>query len=73
MFRFFTSIFNKKKTPHINFNVLKTDIHSHLIPGLDDGAPDMDTAISLIQELQKLGFKKLITNYFKLWKKVKQL
>ena len=53
---------NKKKTfEPLDFSVLKTDIHSHFIPGIDDGAPDMETTISLIKEMQGLGFKKVIT------------
>lgn len=36
------------------------DIHSHLIPGIDDGAKDMDTAIMLILQLKALGYKKLV-------------
>ena len=45
----------------LDFSVLKTDIHSHFIPGIDDGSPDMGTTISLIKEMQGLGFKKVIT------------
>lgn len=45
----------------LDFSVLKTDIHSHFIPGIDDGSPDMETTISLIKEMQGLGFKKVIT------------
>ena len=46
----------------LDFSILKTDIHSHFIPGIDDGSPDMETTISLIKEMQQLGFKKLITS-----------
>lgn len=45
----------------LDFSVLKTDIHSHFIPGIDDGAPNMKEAVTLIVEMQKLGYKKLIT------------
>lgn len=45
----------------IDFATLKTDIHSHLIPGIDDGSPDMETTVVLIREMQKLGFQKVIT------------
>ncbi|MCH9741458.1 MAG: capsular biosynthesis protein, partial [Epsilonproteobacteria bacterium] len=38
-----------------------TDIHSHLIPGIDDGAVDIETSIQLIEELKNLGYTKLIT------------
>lgn len=36
-------------------------MHSHLIPGIDDGSPDMETSIQLIRALVDLGYKKIIT------------
>lgn len=53
-------LFKKKITPLKDLSALKTDIHSHLIPGIDDGAKTMEESIELIQELYKLGFRKLI-------------
>ena len=46
----------------LDFSVLKTDIHSHFIPGIDDGAPDMETSITLIKKMQELGYSKVITS-----------
>ena len=40
---------------------LQVDFHSHLIPGIDDGSPDIDTSIQLIKGFINLGYKKLIT------------
>jgi protein-tyrosine phosphatase len=37
-----------------------TDIHSHILPGIDDGSPDMATSIELIKGLCNLGYKKLV-------------
>jgi len=37
------------------------DIHSHLIPGIDDGAKTCEESIKLITELEKIGFKQFIT------------
>ena len=57
--------FSKKKKQQcepLNFSVLKTDIHSHFIPGIDDGSPDMETSITLIKKMQELGYSKLITS-----------
>ena len=57
--------FSKKKKEALDpldFSILKTDIHSHFIPGIDDGAPDMETSISLIKKMQQLGFSKVITS-----------
>ena len=46
----------------LDFSVLKTDIHSHFLPGIDDGAPDMEASIVLIKKMQALGFSKVITS-----------
>ena len=57
--------FSKKKEEDcapLDFSVLKTDIHSHFIAGIDDGAPDLETSIFLIKKMQELGYKKVITS-----------
>ncbi|NLR58973.1 histidinol phosphatase [Chitinophaga polysaccharea] len=38
-----------------------TDIHSHLIPGIDDGVPDVATAMAFIEQLQHMGIQKIVT------------
>ncbi len=59
---FFKNIFGKKEIyPSIDFSVFKTDMHSHLIPGIDDGSPDMETSIALIKEFKQMGYSKIIT------------
>lgn len=37
------------------------DIHSHLLPGIDDGATSIEDSTLLITGLEQLGFKKFIT------------
>lgn len=37
-----------------------TDLHSHLIPGIDDGSPDLETSVELIRGLETLGYRRLI-------------
>jgi len=37
------------------------DIHSHLIPGIDDGSPDLATSIRYLKALERMGLKKVIT------------
>jgi tyrosine-protein phosphatase YwqE len=51
----------KSKKYSINFSEIGVDIHSHLIPGVDDGAKDLEDSIELIKGLKDLGFKKIIT------------
>lgn len=39
---------------------LKADMHSHLLPGLDDGAETLAHSLDLLRELRTLGFSKLV-------------
>lgn len=58
----FSSWFNKKKLDHpVDLSPLVTDMHSHLIPGIDDGAPDMATVLALLEQMAGLGYRKVIT------------
>ena len=36
------------------------DIHSHILPGVDDGAKDLDESLKIIDKLKQIGFKKII-------------
>ncbi len=36
------------------------DIHSHILPGIDDGAKDIKESLVLLSEMEKMGFKKII-------------
>lgn len=54
------SFFHKSKTP-VLLSKLGTDIHSHLLPGIDDGAKTIDHSIAMIQKFVDLGYRKLIT------------
>ncbi|MCM1087049.1 MAG: hypothetical protein NC419_02755 [Muribaculaceae bacterium] len=36
------------------------DMHSHILPGVDDGAPDMDTTMKLVSEAYKQGVRRMI-------------
>jgi tyrosine-protein phosphatase YwqE len=54
-------LWGKKESHAFDFGLLKTDMHSHLLPGIDDGAPDLATSVEMINGLIHLGFKKLIT------------
>lgn len=37
-----------------------TDIHSHILPGIDDGSPDIATSLKLVKGLYDLGYRKLV-------------
>jgi tyrosine-protein phosphatase YwqE len=55
----------KKKNKHDNlpysFSFLGTDMHSHLIPGIDDGSPSVETSLMLIMAMHQMGYNKIIT------------
>ncbi|MFL2610542.1 MAG: tyrosine-protein phosphatase [Flavobacteriaceae bacterium] len=36
------------------------DIHSHVLPGVDDGAKDINESLSLISQMKEMGFSKII-------------
>jgi protein-tyrosine phosphatase len=59
----FSNIFNKKEPllPLADLAILKNDIHSHLIPGIDDGAQTMNDSLEMLKVFQKSGYKKVIT------------
>jgi protein-tyrosine phosphatase len=42
-------------------------MHSHLLPGIDDGAEDLESSLELIRGMNALGYKKLITTPHVLW------
>ncbi len=53
------SIFKPRTKPKAS--PLVTDIHSHLLPMLDDGVKSFEEAASLIRQFADLGYSKLIT------------
>ncbi|WP_353661141.1 CpsB/CapC family capsule biosynthesis tyrosine phosphatase [Hydrogenimonas sp. SS33] len=40
---------------------LRVDIHSHLIPGIDDGSKTMFESVKYVRMMKDLGYEKLIT------------
>lgn len=56
MFNFF------RKSPKLkDFAFLACDMHSHLLPGIDDGAKSLEESLTLIRALSDLGFQQLFT------------
>lgn len=67
MFSFFKK---NKKDAKDAYRQLKVDMHSHLIPGIDDGSKSLEESISLLRQLIELGYKKVITTphiYYELY------
>jgi protein-tyrosine phosphatase len=57
----FKNIFSTSKSFLPDFSAVKADMHSHFIPGIDDGARTLEDSVALIRRMYELGYKKLIT------------
>ena len=55
------SLFGNKSLPPFDLSKIGADMHSHLIPGIDDGAQNMEESIGMLLKLSELGYKKVIT------------
>jgi len=55
-------IFSAKKIipTYPGFSWLSQDIHSHILPGIDDGSPDIETSLQLLRSLSDAGINKFI-------------
>jgi len=53
----FGGLFRKKRRDYI----LDLDIHSHILPNIDDGSKSLDDTMKMILALRGMGYKKLIT------------
>jgi protein-tyrosine phosphatase len=49
-----------KKKVDFNYSSINTDMHSHVLPGIDDGAQTPEESIVLIKKMMELGIKKII-------------
>ncbi|MFT6717587.1 MAG: protein-tyrosine phosphatase, partial [Saprospiraceae bacterium] len=60
LFSFFSKKKDEKREHNIDISVIKTDIHAHFLPALDDGSPNMEESIKMIEGMKALGYQKLI-------------
>lgn len=62
---YYFAMLNKVKrffhSPKNEMYSLQTDVHSHLLPGIDDGSKSLDESIALISALNHLGYTRFIT------------
>ncbi|SFV60582.1 Capsular polysaccharide synthesis enzyme Cap8C; Manganese-dependent protein-tyrosine phosphatase [hydrothermal vent metagenome] len=52
--------FSKKSTIDPS-PMMKTDIHSHLIPCIDDGSQSLEESLDILRKMSSLGYEKVIT------------
>ncbi len=60
MFGFFKRKEKIKKEITFDYGDILVDMHSHVLPGIDDGAQNPEESIYLIKKMMGLGIKKII-------------
>lgn len=53
-------LFKKKDKETVAEDSLFVDMHSHVLPGIDDGADSPEDALELLKAFEQFGYKKLI-------------
>ncbi|MCT4664589.1 MAG: histidinol phosphatase [Flavobacteriales bacterium] len=54
------NFFFRKKRNKVDVSAIKTDVHSHLLPGIDDGAQKVEESMDMIRALVSLGFENFV-------------
>jgi len=58
----FLKLFKKEvQLEPANLSLLKTDVHSHLIPAIDDGSKSLEDSINMIRTFKEMGYQKIVT------------
>lgn len=53
---------NKESLLHpADISRLEVDMHSHFLPGIDDGAANMEDSLAMLRRMSELGYRKVIT------------
>lgn len=66
MFNKFLNLF-KKEEPEppsalVDYSLMAVDFHNHVLPGIDDGAKNMDDSLAMLRNFAALGVKKVIAS-----------
>lgn len=56
-----------RKSKEVNLARIGMDIHSHMIPGIDDGVETIEEAVMMVQKLQELGYSHAYTTPHVMW------
>ncbi|MEJ8757913.1 CpsB/CapC family capsule biosynthesis tyrosine phosphatase [Pontibacter sp. H259] len=60
MKQFFKNLFGGETAALESLSAIGVDMHSHILPGIDDGADTLERSLELVQAMQQLGYRKLI-------------
>jgi len=56
-----------KEDKNINLTRIGIDIHSHIIPGIDDGVETIEESVSMARKMQDLGYRSMFTTPHIIW------
>lgn len=54
------NFFKRKEKPEPQKLFYTTDIHSHVLPGIDDGSPNTDVSIALLEAMKSWGIDSIV-------------
>jgi len=60
-------LFDKKRNKEVNLSHIGIDLHSHIIPGIDDGVETIEQSVEMLAKMQNLGFQKAVTTPHVMW------
>ncbi|WP_439584281.1 tyrosine-protein phosphatase [Dyadobacter bucti] len=60
-------LFDKKQKKELDMSHIGIDIHSHMIPGIDDGVETVEDAVEMVRKLQDLGYSRAVTTPHVMW------
>lgn len=62
MIQFLKNLFGASNPPAMEASLgeIGVDMHSHILPGIDDGSESLEESLELVRGMQALGYRKLI-------------
>lgn len=62
MIKFLKNLFGGGEDPVLvaSLSELAVDMHSHILPGIDDGSDSLEQSLDLVRAMKQLGYRKLI-------------
>ncbi|MEH0158231.1 CpsB/CapC family capsule biosynthesis tyrosine phosphatase [Limibacter armeniacum] len=60
LFSFFKKKSKKEPKVYENITPLTVDVHSHLLPGIDDGAETIEDSLEMLSKFAQYGYRKMI-------------
>lgn len=60
-------LFDNKKKEELDLSRIGIDIHSHIIPGIDDGVETIEESVAMAKKMQEFGYSRMFTTPHVMW------